>query len=50
MKVTQVYPTHDLRHAAKLAAREDSVSMAEVIRQALTVFLAQRQSQQGQVQ
>ncbi len=50
MKITQVHLTHAQRAAAMRLGRECNVSMAEVIRQALTLYLAQRQSQKEAVQ
>ena len=50
MKITQVHLTHAQRLAAKQIARESGLSMAEVIRQALTLFLAQRQATKEAVQ
>ncbi len=50
MKITQVHLTNEQRSGAMEAGREDNVSMAEVIRQALTLFLAQRQSAKQEVQ
>ena len=50
MKITQVHLTNAQRAAAMQLGRESNVSMAEVIRQSLTLYLAQRQSakQEGQ--
>ncbi len=44
MKITQVHLTNEQRAAAMQIGRESNVSMAEVIRQALTLYLAQRQN------
>ncbi len=50
MKITQVHLTNAQRAAAMQIGRESNVSMAEVIRQALTLYLAQRQSAKEAVQ
>lgn len=41
---TQVYINPHLKKGAKQAAAEDGLTMAEIIRQALALFLAQRLS------
>ncbi len=50
MKITQVHLTNAQRAAAMQIGRECNVSMAEVIRQALTLYLAQRQATKEAVQ
>jgi len=50
MKITQVHLTNAQRAAAMEIGRESNISMAEVIRQALTLYLSQRKNQKEQGQ